>query len=77
MKNDFNLSQYMNNGIENVVRGVVKASFRNPKETSFVLKYVLSSKEAKEIGVSFILLAGGEPLLRKDVIEKASELEFY
>lgn len=29
--------------------------------------------EAKEIGVSFILLAGGEPLLRKDVIEEAGK----
>jgi MoaA/NifB/PqqE/SkfB family radical SAM enzyme len=29
-------------------------------------------KEASDLGVSFILLAGGEPLLRKDVIEAAS-----
>ncbi len=29
-------------------------------------------KEAADLGISFILLAGGEPLLRKDVIEKAS-----
>lgn len=29
--------------------------------------------EAQEIGVSFILLAGGEPLLRKDVIEEAGK----
>ena len=28
-------------------------------------------KQAKEIGISFIVLAGGEPLLRRDVIEKA------
>lgn len=137
MNKDFNLSEYMNNGIENVVKGVVKASFRNPKETSFVLKYALSSKqakkrreslaangenvppflississtcnlfckgcyarenkscgeslqnqqmtserwegifnEAKELGVSFILLAGGEPFMRKDVIEKAAKLK--
>ena len=30
-------------------------------------------EEADEIGVSFILLAGGEPLLRRDVIETAGE----
>lgn len=30
-------------------------------------------EEADEIGVSFILLAGGEPLLRKDIIEAAGE----
>lgn len=137
MNNNFNLSEYMSNGIENVVKGVVKASFKNPKETSFVVKYALSSKkakkkretfaskgenvppflississscnlfckgcyarenkscgeslqnqqmtserwesifnEAKELGVSFILLAGGEPFMRKDVIEKAAKLK--
>ena len=32
-------------------------------------------KEANEIGVSFILLAGGEPLIRKDVIKTAGEFE--
>lgn len=30
-------------------------------------------KQAKEIGISFIVLAGGEPLLREDVIAKASQ----
>ena len=29
--------------------------------------------EAREMGVSFILLAGGEPLLRRDVLEKAAQ----
>ena len=29
--------------------------------------------EAKDLGVSFILLAGGEPLIRKDVLEKAAD----
>lgn len=29
-------------------------------------------KQAKEIGISFIVLAGGEPMLREDVIIKAS-----
>lgn len=31
--------------------------------------------EADEIGVSFILLAGGEPLIRKDVINTAAEFK--
>ena len=137
MNENFNLSEYLNSGVENVVRGVVKAAFKNPKETAFILKYALSSKEAKkkresfsrkeenvpaflissitsncnlfckgcyarennscgeglkkeqlsserwssifneakELGISFILLAGGEPLLRRDVIEKAAEVK--
>ncbi len=32
-------------------------------------------EEARDIGISFILLAGGEPLLRKDVIKSASEIK--
>ena len=31
--------------------------------------------EADEIGVSFILLAGGEPLIRRDVIERAGKTQ--
>ena len=30
-------------------------------------------EQAKELGISFIVLAGGEPMLRKDVILKASQ----
>ena len=29
--------------------------------------------QAEELGISFILLAGGEPMIRKDVIEKAGD----
>lgn len=32
-------------------------------------------KQASEIGVSFVLLAGGEPLLRREVIETAAETD--
>ena len=31
-------------------------------------------RQAEELGISFILLAGGEPLLRRDVIEAAGQL---
>ena len=137
MKGKFDLSEYLNSGVEDIVRGIVRASFRNPKETAFMLKYALSSKaankkrksfeekgenipaflissitsncnlfckgcyarankscgeglkleqlsgerwgsifkEAREIGIGFILLAGGEPLMRRDVIEKAAEVK--
>lgn len=137
MENEFNLSEYMSEGIENIIKNILKASIRNSKETAFVMKYMLESKrakrkrddlesvnehippflmasiatncnlhckgcyarankscgdnlkdsemtvkrwgeiftEAKEIGVSFILLLGGEPLIRKDVIEKAASVK--
>lgn len=137
MKVNFDLAEYMNEGVENVVKGVIKASFTNRKETVFILKYALSSreakkkreifnrngenvpaflissitsscnlfckgcyarannacgeevkkdhlsserwgqifKEAKDLGISFILLAGGEPLMRKAVIEAAAQVK--
>lgn len=137
MESNFNLAEYMGNGIENMVKGVMKASLKNPRETKFILKYSLSVKEAKkkrdrlqekgenipvflissitsscnlfckgcyarankscgeglqkkqlssdrwgeifneakEIGIPFIVLLGGEPLMRKDVIEKAAEVK--
>lgn len=37
MKKKFDLAQYMNEGIENIVKGIVKASFTNPKETGMLL----------------------------------------
>jgi MoaA/NifB/PqqE/SkfB family radical SAM enzyme len=137
VKDKFDLSEYLSSGVEDVVRSIVKASFKNPKETAFMLKYALSSKaaqkkrasfeikgekipaflissitsncnlfckgcyarankscgeglkkeqlsgerwrsifkEAGELGIAFILLAGGEPLMRRDVIEKAAEVK--
>ncbi len=136
MKQEFDLEKYMTNGVENIVKGALKASLSNPKESIFMAKYALSSKkaaairrkaeeagehipafliasitskcnlhcagcyaranhachdeeekkqlsekewtavfkEAKEIGVGFILLAGGEPLIRKDVLEAAAKI---
>jgi MoaA/NifB/PqqE/SkfB family radical SAM enzyme len=137
MSTDFSLSDYMSNGIENIIKGIIKASLKNPRETAFVVRYAIASrdakkiresfireghnvpaflissitsncnlfckgcyarankfcgeglqrgqltdekwgdifKEAKELGISFVLLAGGEPLLRRGVLEKAAEVE--
>ncbi len=135
MNSEFNLSTYLSNGIENIIKGAVKASLKNPRESVFLAKFALESKksaalrskseehgthippfliasitnscnlhcagcyarannscngchseklltvnewnrifgEAAEIGISFILLAGGEPLIRKDVIQTAAQ----
>lgn len=134
MNNAFNLSEYMSKGIENIVKNVLKSSIKNPKESTFLIKYMLEIKiaknkrdtleskgehipaflmgsiatncnlyckgcyaranktcgnnlngnemteerwggifeEAKELGISFVLLLGGEPLMRREVIEKAA-----
>ncbi len=130
----FNLEEYLAEGVENIVKGALKASLSNPKESIFMTKFALNSRkaskkrkeaeesgkhippflivsitnacnlncagcyskivnsrhekkekeylksddwekifiEASSLGISFILLAGGEPLLRKDVILKAA-----
>jgi len=132
---DINLAQYLSSEIKRIVVEALGASFKNPQETVFLLKYMseakiaenkrskyekagqhipafliasittscnllckgcyarannsygegfeqkqLSDKEwqdifsqAKELGIAFILLAGGEPLIRKDVIEWAAK----
>lgn len=134
MSQEFNLEAYLSNGVENIVKGAVKASIKNPKETMFLAKYAMESKksrklriehkkkgehippfliasitsscnlhcqgcyaranegchdsepvdqlnkeewgnifqQAADLGVGFILLAGGEPMTRVDVINEAA-----
>ena len=135
---EFNIVEYLSDGIEDLMKDVIRASFKNPAESLFMAKYLLASRkasarrlklekeenelvpafliasitsscnlhcagcyaranqacddeapveqltgddwkkifqEAEDLGVSFILLAGGEPLLRYDVIEAAGEFE--
>lgn len=135
MNQEFNLEEYLSNGIENIIKGAVKASFKNPKESAFIAKFALSGnkarkirqkledtgehippfliasitnacnlhckgcyaranssctdkeelnqmstsewdrifKEAGALGISFILLAGGEPMIRMDVLKAAAK----
>lgn len=136
MNEEFDLEQYMTKGVENIVKGAIKASFSNPRESLFMARYAIASKkasdlrrqakarkehippfliasitsqcnlhcagcyaranhschdesvnqqlsdqdwltifeEARQIGIGFILLAGGEPLMRKDVLLKAASV---
>lgn len=130
---DFDLQNYLSEGVERIVSEVIKATFKNPRESAFMLKFAAASRaaskkrrkaedrgehippfliasitskcnlhcagcysrcnqatvdsepvkqltdeewlkifdEADELGISFILLAGGEPMLRRDIIEIA------
>lgn len=132
---EFQLGVYLTNGVEKIVQGAIRATLTDPKESAFMARFAISSREAsrkrtkaeqngenippfliasitsacnlhcagcysrqnhactddvpvdqlttedwknifaeaKELGINFILLAGGEPLLRKDVIEAAGE----
>lgn len=132
---EFELGTYLTNGVDNIVKGAIRATLTDSRESAFMARFALSSKgashrraqaekngenippfliasitsacnfhcagcysrqnhacvdaepvnqldcedwknifdEAKKLGISFILLAGGEPLLRRDVIEAAGE----
>ena len=130
---EFSLGEYLTGGVEKIVKGAVRATLTDPRESAFMARFALSSREAsrkrakaeaggenippfliasitsscnlhcagcysrqnhactdaepvnqltgadwgnlfseaRELGISFILLAGGEPLLRRDVMEAA------
>lgn len=135
MGDDFDIQEYLANGVEYIIKDAIRASIKNPKEILFLRKFskhakkatqirqshdrngqnipvfLISSitsscnlhctgcysrannacndevpsnqlsveewedifRQAKDIGISFIVLAGGEPMIRQDVIIKASE----
>ena len=130
---EFDLEQYLADDVEKFVKGAIRATLSNPRESAFMARFALASREASrrrakaeargehipsfliasitsscnlhcagcysrqnhactdaapvnqltgedwanifaeanELGISFVLLAGGEPLLRRDVIEAA------
>lgn len=132
----FHLEEYLTAGVENIVKGAIKATLRDPQESAFMISFAAASKkaagrrgqwaekgehippfliasitsacnlhcsgcyarsnescidelpscqltaeewlnifqEAKELGINFILLAGGEPFLRRDIIEAAAKV---
>ena len=136
MNGKFDLQKYMTNGVESIVKGALRATLSDPKESAFMIRYAAASKkaskiraeyeqkgehippfliasitslcnlhcagcyaranhachdeaasgqmtdeewlrvfaEAKELGIGFILLAGGEPLIRRDIIEAAGRI---
>ena len=133
MSEHFDIQSYMTHGVERVVGDIMKATFKNPKESAYMAKFALASRaaskkrrkaeeagehippfliasitskcnlhcagcysrcnhstvdtapvkqltgeewlrifgEADRLGISFILLAGGEPMIRRDIIEAA------
>ncbi|MBQ6212213.1 MAG: radical SAM protein [Ruminococcus sp.] len=135
MNDNFDLQNYLIEGVEGVVKEAIKATLKNPRESAFMLKFAKATRtaskkrreaedngehippfliasitskcnlhcagcysrcnhattdaepvsqltseewlkifdEADELGISFILLAGGEPMLRRDIIEAAGK----
>lgn len=135
MSKNFDLQNYLIEGVEGVVKEAIKATLKNPRESAFMLKFAAASRaaskkrriaedngehippfliasitskcnlhcagcysrcnhattdaepvkqltseewlrifdESDDLGISFILLAGGEPMLRRDIIEAAGK----
>jgi len=47
MNKSFSLPEYMNEAVERIVNNAIKASLKNPRETAFLLEYLLASKKSK------------------------------
>jgi MoaA/NifB/PqqE/SkfB family radical SAM enzyme len=137
MSEQFDIQQYLADGVEQVVKDALKATLKDPRESAFLAKFALASakankkrieeeknglhvpsyliasitsscnlhcagcysrannatvdcqatmqlndeewlkifNEAEKLGISFILLAGGEPMLRRDVIVAAGTMQ--
>ena len=135
MQEDFDIAQYLTDGVERIVKDILRASLRDPRESLFMARFAKAVGEAtkrrsaneekgvhvppfliasitsscnlhcagcysranhatedcapqrqltaeqwesifaqaENLGISFILLAGGEPLLRYDVMEVAGK----
>ena len=136
----FDLALYLTRGVENLIKNILRATIKDPKESAYMLKFSRAAKqaskrrekfkksgehippfliasitsncnlhcagcyarhnnsccdtlnseqlsaeewqkvfyEARDLGISFILLAGGEPMIRRDVISVAGTVpDFY
>ena len=46
MEQGFDITSYMSKGVERVVGDIVKATFRNPRESAYMAKFALASRNA-------------------------------
>ena len=42
----YNLAAYLTGGVENIVKNILRATLKDPRESAFMLKYSLASREA-------------------------------
>ena len=137
MDENFDIQQYLSDGVEQIVKDALKATLKDPRESAFLGRFALAStkatrkriqeekeglhvpsyliasissncnlhcagcysranhatvdckpvkqlsdrewlrifEEADGLGISFILLAGGEPMLRRDIITAAGKMQ--
>ena len=46
MKEPFDLERYLTAGVENIVKGAMKISLKNHRESLFVARYLVASRKA-------------------------------
>ncbi|MCF2684119.1 hypothetical protein [Faecalicatena contorta] len=46
---EWNLEEYLSHGVERIIKGILKASLQNPKESIFMMQYAKDSRRAREI----------------------------
>ena len=46
MSETFDIQSYMSRGVERVVGDILKATFKNPRESAYMAKFALSSRAA-------------------------------
>ena len=46
MSEPFDIQSYMTHGVERVVSDIIKATFKNPKESAYMAKFALASRAA-------------------------------
>ena len=46
MEQGFDIQAYMTHGVERVVGDIVKATFKNPRESAYMAKFALASRAA-------------------------------
>lgn len=55
MSENFNISEYMTKGVENIIKNAIKATLRNPAESIFMAKFAASAKIASSKNRKFLL----------------------
>lgn len=47
-ENEFNLGEYLTGGVEKIVKGAVRATLKDPKESAFMARYALASRASSK-----------------------------
>lgn len=45
---EFSLEKYLTRGVENIVKGAIRATLKDPKESAFMARFALASKAASK-----------------------------